>query len=483
MTFSNEIIFLMLNLIVLGMTVHAKSLYEGLKDTRPSRALIMTFVSANVSAISALSYIWVSPVFLTLTNTLLLTTLCCAALTARSWRMILTPGLIRWVVAFLLCIGLVFEFLRQNGSYLQRVVVYSLLSALFLSWLIYLAWQKHQEENSFQLKFLMAVAFASMGFRLARMTAVLLLDVQPETLFQEGSAPAVFRLMSLSMDILILSSLLGYSTHRLAVRNLLTQRDNQRVLQANQALDIALAEKNQMIKALTLSVKSNNLGVLLGSFVHELSQPLQSMRLRSEMLVSMPEMASGLREQLLQDVLLDNQRSVDIITQLRSFLQHGAAGQERISVSDVLGQTLAVMQPEWGKHKITLSQEIEVSVWAWANVGQLQMVVLNLLRNAVDVLRASSEPRVIGLMLRQVGQEAVLAVSDNGPGIPEAQWTQVFDLFYSTKSDGMGLGLWLSRMIVQNHGGSLDVSRSALGGACFTLRLPSEPLASSGSAQ
>lgn len=63
MTFANEIIVLMLNLIILGMTVHAKSLYAGWQDARPSRALIMTFASANLSAISAMSFIWVSPVF------------------------------------------------------------------------------------------------------------------------------------------------------------------------------------------------------------------------------------------------------------------------------------------------------------------------------------------------------------------------------------------------------------------------------------
>jgi hypothetical protein len=131
MTFANEIIVLMLNLIVLGMTAHAKSLYAGWHDARPSRALIMTFASANLSAISAMSFIWVSPVFLTLTNTLLLVTLCCAVLTVRSWRLPLNIGLVRGCVALMLFIALVFEVLRQNGTYLQRVVVYSMISALF----------------------------------------------------------------------------------------------------------------------------------------------------------------------------------------------------------------------------------------------------------------------------------------------------------------------------------------------------------------
>lgn len=288
MTYPNEIIVLMLNLIVFGMTVHAKSLYEGWQDARPSRALITAFVSANLTAISAFLYIWVHPVFLTLTNTLLLVTACCTGLTARSWRLPLTPVLFRCLMAFLLCIGMVFEFLRQNGTYLQRVVVYSILSAVFFSWLIYETWKKLQEDDSFQLKFLMGVAIASLGFRLARMTAVLMQDVQPATLFQEGSIPGVLRIMSLSTDVLLLSALLGYSTHMLTLRHQRTEEDNQKVRAANLALDAALAENTQMLKALTLSVKSNNMGVLLASLAHELSQPLQLMRIKTELLASMP---------------------------------------------------------------------------------------------------------------------------------------------------------------------------------------------------
>jgi two-component system C4-dicarboxylate transport sensor histidine kinase DctB len=66
-------------------------------------------------------------------------------------------------------------------------------------------------------------------------------------------------------------------------------------------------------------------------------------------------------------------------------------------------------------------------------------------------------------------------VSDNGPGVREADRGQIFEMFHSTKKDGMGLGLWLSKSIVTNHGGQLQVSNSPLGGACFTLTLPRNP--------
>ncbi len=472
MTFANEIIVLMLNLIILGMTVHAKSLYAGWQDARPSRALIMTFASANLSAISAMSFIWVSPVFLTLTNTLLLVTLCCAVLTVRSWRLPLNIGLVRGCVALMLFIALVFEVLRQNGNYLQRVVVYSMLSALFFSWLFYEAWQKQRQENSFQLKFLMGVTVASLGFRLARMTAVLMQDVQPATLFQEGSAPAVLRLMSLSMDVLILSSLLGYSTYVLTLRNQRAEEDNQKVRAANLALDAALAENTQMVKALTLSVKSHNMGILLASLAHELSQPLQLMRIKTELLASMPELQNQERQQFIQGLLQDNTRAGDIIVQLRKFLRSGSSEFALISMSDVVKESVAIIQAELMRQEITLEQVVDSTVSVWADEGQLQMVVLNLLKNALDVLRAAPLPRAIHVHLSQTAQANVLTVSDNGPGIVESDRARVFEMFFSTKAEGMGLGLWLSHSIVRNHGGELQVSSSPTGGACFTLTLP-----------
>jgi C4-dicarboxylate-specific signal transduction histidine kinase len=108
----------------------------------------------------------------------------------------------------------------------------------------------------------------------------------------------------------------------------------------------------------------------------------------------------------------------------------------------------------------------------WADESQLQMVVLNLLKNALDVLRGCPLPRKLSLQLVQEQQDVCLRVSDNGPGIALAQRQQVFQIFHSSKADGMGLGLWLSQSVAQNHGGSLSVVDSPLGGACFMLRLP-----------
>lgn len=373
----------------------------------------------------------------------------------------------------MLFVMLTFEVFRQNGTYVQRVVIYCVFSTMFLSWLLYEVWQaRRQKGNTFQLKFLALVMLISLSLRLARMTVVLMLEVPPESLFQEGMMPAILRLVSLSMDVLILSSLLGYSIHELAQKNKLIQEESQRVRAANVALDAALAENTQMLTALTMSVKSNNMGVLMASLAHELSQPLQMIRTKTELLASMPELQNSERQWFIQGLIQDNKRAGDIIVQLRKFLRSGSSDFNDVYLDQVVAESLVMVQTELTRCKIMLTQEVQSDVVVWANEAQLQMVVLNLLKNALDVLRTVPFPREIHLQLNQSEQATQLTVSDNGPGVTESQRAHVFEMFYSTKKEGMGLGLWLSHSILKHHGGLLEVSTSPSGGACFTMTLP-----------
>lgn len=472
MAFANEIIFLMVSLIILGMTVHAASLYAGSKEARPSRALMATFVLANLGGLTAMSYAWLAPFFLSMANTLVLAGLSSSALTVRSWRVPLTSPWVGNSVLGMLLVLVVFEYMRQNSSYVERVIFFSLLSTGILSWVIWEAWQTNQKQKAFQLKFLMAVAFTGMMMRLWRLVVVLQQTTHPESLFQESGWPMVLRLTAMSMDILMLSSLLAYSTYVLAVRHQAEKKDNERVRKANQALDAALAEKNQMIKALALSAKSNNMGVLLSSLVHELTQPLQTMQFRTELLVTATALQSQERQDLLEGVLRDNQRVMDIMAQLRKFLRNGANEFSAVCVSDIVSDAIAIVQAALQRHHIDLEQQTAPALVTWGDEGQLQMVIFNLLKNARDALHDGPQPRRLALHLQQREQFLELTVSDNGPGIDPSQWGRIFEMFHSTKPDGMGLGLWLSQAIIQNHGGSLTVGASPLGGACFTVRLP-----------
>jgi signal transduction histidine kinase len=105
--------------------------------------------------------------------------------------------------------------------------------------------------------------------------------------------------------------------------------------------------------------------------------------------------------------------------------------------------------------------------------GQLHEVVLNLVQNAIDAMDGvSGAPRILRLSTEHHDREVAIAVEDSGPGIDPQEMFRIFDSFFTTKSDGMGLGLAISRMIVEHHFGQIQVSSNPGRGAKFRITLP-----------
>ena len=110
----------------------------------------------------------------------------------------------------------------------------------------------------------------------------------------------------------------------------------------------------------------------------------------------------------------------------------------------------------------------------WADSTQIQQVLINLLRNAFDSLRQSQvlDPIVIMRTKRIDSGDVCFEVEDNGEGIEESDLAKVFDAYYSTRAEGMGMGLAICRSVIEAHHGALEAGASPLGGARFTFTLP-----------
>jgi signal transduction histidine kinase len=102
----------------------------------------------------------------------------------------------------------------------------------------------------------------------------------------------------------------------------------------------------------------------------------------------------------------------------------------------------------------------------------LRRALDNLVRNAVQAISARTTNGKIEVRVHREGQNAVIEVADNGPGIPPQQIARVFDPYFTTKSEGTGLGLAIVKKVVLEHGGAVSASSSDLGGAAFVVRLP-----------
>ena len=176
-------------------------------------------------------------------------------------------------------------------------------------------------------------------------------------------------------------------------------------------------------------------------------------------------------------IVSDTQRSADIIRKLRNLFRMSKGEHTTIHLDRLVMDVLDLVQPKMQSNDVLLSTEFDADFRLIGDATQLQQVVLNVLNNAIEAV-AEKRTRYPHLKIRgQVqGGDLVLEVEDNGKGIPVELQDEVFSLFKTSKSQGMGVGLWLSRAIVESHGGTLSFVSQAGQGTVFTLRLPSADL-------
>jgi two-component system sensor histidine kinase HupT/HoxJ len=178
---------------------------------------------------------------------------------------------------------------------------------------------------------------------------------------------------------------------------------------------------------------------------------------------------------LIEGTLEGAVRISEIVKNLRRLSFSTKAPREAVALSKVV-ETAAQWASRSKKAKARIETRLEADLLAFGQSGQIHSVLVNLIDNALDAVREAAEP-LVSIVTRAEADSAVVEVSDNGPGVPEALRGRIFEPFFTTKAvgEGTGLGLWISYSIVREHGGSIEVEASETGGARFILRLPRAP--------
>ncbi|PUE45472.1 hypothetical protein B9Z47_16025 [Limnohabitans sp. 2KL-1] len=253
-------------------------------------------------------------------------------------------------------------------------------------------------------------------------------------------------------------------------------------LQHSQDLEVLLNEREEIIRQLTLSNKSAGMGALVASFAHELNQPLTANLLHAELLQA--KLGAAVRGQGAADlatlttvaecIVSDTQRAAEIIRKLRNLFRMSKGEYVPLDFDRLVLDVLDLVQSQMEQSHILVSTEFDANFRLNGDATQLQQVVLNLLNNAIDAM-LDGHPRYPLLRIRGKvsGDFLELDVEDNGRGIEPERQDDVFSLFKTSKSQGMGVGLWLSRSIVEMHGGRLTFTSEPGYRTVFTLRLPS----------
>lgn len=220
------------------------------------------------------------------------------------------------------------------------------------------------------------------------------------------------------------------------------------------------------------------LGELATGLAHELNQPLGAIVNYSEAslnLVAEEAFDRARLEAAVRHTLEQARRASDTIQRIRRFAEKGRRQMQCMEVSDVIHQALRFVRAEAGEKGVTVNfQAGDALPSVMGDPTCIEQVLVNLLINGMDaVMNMEPARRAVGLSLRLDEDDRIrVTVSDHGPGVQVQDVDRVFEPFLTTKEHGMGMGLAISRSIVEDHGGQLWVESSTPEGACFSFTLP-----------
>jgi PAS domain S-box-containing protein len=241
-------------------------------------------------------------------------------------------------------------------------------------------------------------------------------------------------------------------------------RDAQQALQTAQA-DLARASR------------ITTMGELTASIAHEVNQPLTAIANNSSAclrLLAEDNLSPELLRQALQNIVADSARASAVIARIRTYIKKAPAENIALDLNGLIQEVLALVAQELCENRVVLERGLtKTSLYVFGDRVQLQQVLLNLFINGIEAMAAVTDrPRLLSVQsCVDEARNAVVTVCDSGTGLG-SDADEVFAPFFTTKSNGMGLGLSVSRSLIEAHGGRLWAASNSPHGAVFCFTLP-----------
>ena len=239
----------------------------------------------------------------------------------------------------------------------------------------------------------------------------------------------------------------------------------------------AEVQSRQRMSELAHANRFSTVGELTASIAHEINQPLGAIRANAETIELMVKSGTpdiGEVREIVADIRRDEERASEVILRLRSLLKKAPFEVRDIDFNEVVRETIDLLTAAAAERHVELRNAVStVPLPVNGDFIQLQQVILNLVMNAMDATShlPVGERRITIRTVRD-DEVAEVSIADGGPGIPADKLKQVFEPLYTTKTDGMGMGLSIARTIVEAHGGHLTAENQPGSGALFRVSLP-----------
>jgi len=242
--------------------------------------------------------------------------------------------------------------------------------------------------------------------------------------------------------------------------------------------DLEIKEQREELLHVT---RVGKLAEFVSSLAHEISQPLTAIlsyaQAAQRMIANLPagqaERVPQLQE-ILQYIVNDDQRAAEVIRRLRSLLKKSDPEFELLDMNALINETVVIIATDVTIRNKVIKTELHKKLpLIHGDRIQLQQVLLNLISNSLDAMDDSAESRELVIRTSRQNSKAIMVeVKDSGCGIPEKDLKKLFHHFFTSKADGLGMGLSISRSIVEAHGGRLDVRNNPGRGATFYFTVP-----------
>jgi C4-dicarboxylate-specific signal transduction histidine kinase len=221
------------------------------------------------------------------------------------------------------------------------------------------------------------------------------------------------------------------------------------------------------------------LGELAASIAHEVKQPVAATVINAELalhwLAGVPPDLEKVREALAR-LVEDGNRASNVIDRIRDLIEKAPPRVDRLAINAAIREVIELTRAEAVKNDVSVRTELADGLPpVKGDRVQLQQVVLNLIINAVEAMSTvAAETRELLISTTRAESEVLITVQDSGPGLPAAGLERIFEPFHTTKPTGLGMGLSISRSIIEAHGGRLWASANVPRGAIFRFTVPAD---------
>lgn len=403
-------------------------------------------------------------VFITFANTLIFGSVLFQGMFPRALRQTVEPKTVLLLCAIIIFFGVAFETTRPDSFEGRTVMVALVLFAVYV-WQAVEVWMTRRRVKSFHIDMLFLIVCAESICNLGRAYAVYASSIQVNNLDQLSPFVSIFLWAQITLNVIAYITMIGFWIGEMTAQNVTTELENTRI-------NALLEEKDNLLNNLIKTKKIAELGAMSASISHEINQPLAAIKLNAWSIKRTHENEpnlTALQSDLLQKMVSDIDRVAEIVSTLRRVFKDRKSQTHYVELDRFIDSLTPLIQTELDSRSIAFRYDISSSLRVNFDESELTLVLLNLVSNAAKF--GADTIRIVG---RLDAENVVVSIEDDGEGVPIQMVPLLFDIGKdSSQADGLGLGLWLSRYVIERGDGSITFQHNSPKGSIFILTLPS----------